>query len=86
MYEREEQVKSVAELVIAAFKSDKAYLVGWGMNSRGAVELALAYSAYKLEILNTELYTAIILMTFVSTLIFPLVFTRMVKTNKNIME
>lgn len=29
MYEREEQVKSVAELVIAAFQSDRAYLVGW---------------------------------------------------------
>ncbi|MBU2524057.1 cation:proton antiporter [Patescibacteria group bacterium] len=64
----------------------QAYLVGWGMNSRGAVELALAYSAFKLGILNNELYSAIILMTFVSTFIFPIVLTRMVKANKHIMN
>jgi len=64
----------------------QAYLVGWGMNSRGAVELALAYSGYKLGILTVELYSAIIIMTFVSTLIFPIVFTRMVKVNKRIMN
>ena len=64
----------------------QAYIVGWGMNSRGAIELVLVYSGYKLGILNSELYSAIIVMTFVSTLIFPIVLTRMVKANKNIMN
>lgn len=51
-----------------------------------AVNVALAYSGYKLVVLNGELHSAIIIMTFVSTFISPVVFARMVKADKNIMK
>lgn len=61
------------------------YLVGWGMNSRGAVELALAMIAFKAGFLNTELYSGIIIMALVTTLIFPFFVRRIIRKNQGVM-
>jgi Kef-type K+ transport system membrane component KefB len=64
----------------------KLYLVGWGMNSRGAVELALAFIAFKSGLLPVNVYSGLIIMAMVTTLIFPVFFTRIVRRSPKIME
>lgn len=62
------------------------YLVGWGMNSRGAVELAIAFVALKIGILDTSLYTSLIIMALITTISFPFFIRRTVKKNPGIMD
>jgi len=62
------------------------YLIGWAMNSRGAVELAIAFVAFNLGLLNEELYSSLIIMALITTMIFPLVMRRMFKEDPSIMN
>lgn len=64
----------------------KLYLVGWAMNSRGAIELSFTLLALNSGIINVELYSALVVMALVTTLVFPFVITRMVRKNKGIMD
>ena len=68
------------------FKNKQLLLIGWAMYSRGAVELALALIAFNIGLLNAELYSGIILMALITTLIFPFIITRMIKKNPKIMN
>ncbi|MGB6339608.1 MAG: cation:proton antiporter [Candidatus Aminicenantaceae bacterium] len=61
------------------------YLVGWGMNSRGAVELALALLALQAGLIEKDVYSSLVLMALVTTLIFPIVLRRMLAKNPDIM-
>ena len=61
------------------------YLIGWGMNSRGAVELAIVFVAFDLGILNTEIFSALVFMALVTTLVFPFIIRNMIKRNPRIM-
>lgn len=61
------------------------YLVGWGMNSRGAVELALALLALQAGLIEKDVYSSLVLMALVTTLIFPVVLRRMLAKNPDIM-
>ena len=67
------------------FNRKQLYLVGWAMNSRGAIELALALIAFKAALINEYLYSALVLMALVTTLIFPFIITKMIKNNPRIM-
>ena len=64
----------------------KLYLIGWGMNSRGAVGLAIAFIGFKIGLLPTDIYSAIIVTALLTTLIFPFVLTGMIKKDPLIME
>jgi Kef-type K+ transport system membrane component KefB len=46
-------------------------LIGWGMNSRGAIELIIAEIARVNNIIPIEIYSAIVVMAVVTTLMFP---------------
>ena len=61
------------------------YLVGWGMNSRGAVELALALLALQAGLIEKDMYSSLVLMALVTTLIFPVVLRRILAKNPDIM-
>ncbi len=61
-------------------------IIGWGMNSRGAVELAMALIAYKAKLLPIELFSGLVVMAIVTTLVFPIVVSKIIKNNKNIMN
>ncbi|ODS40765.1 hypothetical protein BEH94_01235 [Candidatus Altiarchaeales archaeon WOR_SM1_SCG] len=65
---------------------NKLYLVGWGMNSRGAVGLAVAFIALKIGLLDSTLYSGLVFMTLITTLIFPFIIRRMVEKYPDIME
>ncbi|MGM5482923.1 MAG: cation:proton antiporter, partial [Nanobdellota archaeon] len=54
-------------------------IIGWGMNARGAVELIAIQMAYKAGLVPNEIYSSVILMTFVTTIISPIIFKYLTK-------
>lgn len=68
------------------FSFKQLYLIGWAMNSRGVVGLALVLIALRLGLIEQGLYSALVIMALITTLIFPFVLSYMIKSNKNIMD
>lgn len=64
----------------------QTFLVGWGMNSKGAVELAIAFVALQVGILNKGLYSALIFTALISTVLFQVIIFRMIKKYPDIMD
>jgi len=68
------------------FKWKQLYLIGWAMNSRGAIEIALALIAFRSNIISIELYSSLVIMALVTTLMFPFIITKIIKRNPEIMN
>src|SRR3989338_5323824 len=64
----------------------QTHLIGLAMNSRGAVELIIAEIARKNELIPIEVYSAIVAMAVVTTIIFPIVLRNTISKEKNIMK
>lgn len=62
------------------------HLIGWGMNSRGAVELVIALMAVRAGLLTTQVYSAIVVMTILTTLMFPFMLRFLIKRDPHIMD
>lgn len=71
---------------LTKFNSKQLFLMGWAMNSRGAVEFAIALIIFRLNLITVEIYSAIIIMALITTLIFPFVITYIIKKNPKIMD
>ena len=71
---------------ITGLRSRQLFLIGWGMNSKGAVELAIGYIALTLGLLPVELYSALVLTALISTVMFQIIIFRMVKKYPKIMK
>jgi len=67
-------------------KWSQLHLIGWGMNSRGAVELALALIAFRINLIPAEVYSSLVIMALTTTLIFPFIIEFMIKKNPKIMN
>lgn len=67
-------------------KWKQLHLIGWAMNSRGAIELALAMIAFRIGIIPVELYSSLVMMALVTTILFPFVITHMVKKDPQLMN
>ncbi|MBI5225173.1 cation:proton antiporter [Candidatus Micrarchaeota archaeon] len=57
---------------------EEGILVGWGVTAKGDVELVIATLALKNGLIAKDIYTALILMAFITTLVAPIVFRRMI--------
>ncbi|MFH1399066.1 MAG: cation:proton antiporter [Candidatus Woesearchaeota archaeon] len=57
----------------------EALTIGWAMNTRGAVELVVAEIARQNNIITTEIFSALVLMAFFTTIISPLFFKFYIK-------
>lgn len=68
------------------FTWEQLHLIGWGMNSRGAVELALALISFRTGLIPVELYSGLVVMALTTTLIFPFILSYMIKKNPKIMD
>jgi len=79
-------VGTIVTKPITGLSYKQLYLVGWGMNSRGAVDLAIAFILFRFTLLPVELYSSIIVMALVTTLMFPFFLYRLVKEDPNIMN
>jgi len=82
--------KMFAVLVIkpkSRLSAHQLTLVGWGMNSRGFIELVMLVIVVNHKIgFPDELYTAIVLMTILTTLAFPLALQYYLKKYPGIMD
>ena len=62
------------------------YYIGWAMNSRGAAELVIALIAMQYGLIPLELFSALVAMSIVTTLIFPPFLARGIKRNPGLMD
>jgi len=62
------------------------YLIGWGMNSRGAVELVIALLALRHGLITQEIFSALVAMAIITTLVFPFVLQREIRKDPKAME
>ncbi|MBD3209496.1 cation:proton antiporter [Candidatus Woesearchaeota archaeon] len=64
----------------------QAHLIGWGLNSRGAIELIIAEVALQQNLIPIEIYSSLVFMAIVTTLLFPFMVKSIVKTNPKILN
>lgn len=57
-------------------------LLGWGLNPKGDIELILAALALNAGIITIGIFTALVMMSLLTTLISPIVFKRLVYVHK----
>lgn len=62
------------------------YLVGWAMNSRGAIGLALALIAYRTQLVPIEIYSSLVITSLVTTILFPFFIIPMIKKEPRILN
>ncbi len=71
----------------ALFRKEQLMLVGWGMNSRGFMELIiLSIASSQIPNFPMELYTAIVFMTIITTIAFPIALDYYLKKYPDIMD
>ena len=56
------------------------------MNSRGAVGIALALIAFNQDLLNKDLYSSLILLALITTVIFPFVITSRINKSRKLLN
>ena len=57
-------------------------LIAWAMNTRGAVELVVIEIARSKSLISTEVFSALVFMAFVSTMVSPVVFQWLCRKHK----
>ncbi len=62
------------------------HLIGWGMNSRGVMELVLAHIALEAKLITVDIYSAVVFMAITTTLLFPFIFKQILEKNPDIMN
>lgn len=67
-------------------KWKQSYLLGWEMNSRGMIELIIANIALSAGLISTQLYSAIVLMAILTTIISPFFIKNIIKKHPRIMS
>ena len=69
-----------------SMKNKQLYYLGWAMNSRGAAELVIALIAIRNGLIPSEIFAAIVAMSIITTLVFPVVLTYGIKRNPGLMD
>lgn len=64
----------------------QTHLIGWGMNSRGAIELVIAEIARINNLIPIEVYSAIVFMAIITTLIFPIILKIIISKDRKILN
>ncbi|MFH0978049.1 MAG: cation:proton antiporter [Candidatus Woesearchaeota archaeon] len=69
-----------------SFTLDRLYLIGWGMNSRGALGMVIALIAFRNNLIPVDLYSTLVLITVLTTLMFPFAASRIIASKPNILN
>ncbi len=56
----------------------EGWIIGWGMNPKGDVELVIAALALNAAIITSSTFTALVMMSLLTTIISPIVFERLI--------
>jgi Kef-type K+ transport system membrane component KefB len=81
--------KIVGTLIVKPVSSlswKQLYYIGWGMNSRGAAELVIALIAVQYGLISPEIFSALVSMSLITTLILPPMLARGIKKNPGLMD
>jgi Kef-type K+ transport system membrane component KefB len=81
--------KIVGTLITKPFSKlnlKQLYYIGWAMNSRGAAEMVIALIAVQFGLIPRELFSALVIMTMVTTFTFPFALARGIKRNPGLMN
>ena len=81
--------KIVGTLIVKPASSlswKQLYYVGWAMNSRGAAELVIALIAIQYGLIPPEIFSALVSMSLITTLILPPILARGIKNNPGLMD
>jgi Kef-type K+ transport system membrane component KefB len=81
--------KIVGTLIVKPVSSlswKQLYYIGWGMNSRGAAELVIALIAIQYGLISPEIFSALVSMSLITTLILPPILARGIKRNPGLMD
>jgi len=81
--------KIVGTLIVKPVSSlswKQLYYVGWAMNSRGAAELVIALIAVQYGLISPEIFSALVSMSIITTLILPPILARGIKKNPGLMD
>lgn len=68
------------------FSFHQLHLIGWAMNSRGALDIALAVIAFTAGIITPELFSSLVILALVSTMLFPFIVEIFVRKQPSIMD
>jgi Kef-type K+ transport system membrane component KefB len=83
-------VGKIVGTMIVGFFSDigwrKLYVIGWGMNSRGAVELVVALMALQKGLISKDIYAALVVMALTTTLVFPFILDSEIKNDRSLLD
>jgi Ca2+-transporting ATPase len=71
---------------ISRLTMKQLYYVGWAMNSRGAAELVIALAAKQFGLIPTDVFSALVAMSLITTLVFPVVLARGITKNPGLMD
>ena len=81
--------KIVGTLIVKPVSSlswKQLYYVGWAMNSRGAAELVIALIAIQYGLIPLEIFSALVSMSLITTLVLPPILARGIKKNPGLMD
>jgi len=81
--------KIIGTLIVKPVSSlswKQLYYVGWAMNSRGAAELVIALIAVQYGLISPEIFSALVSMSLITTLILPPILARGIKKNPGLMD
>jgi len=81
--------KIVGTLIVKPVSSlswKQLYYIGWGMNSRGAAELVIALIAIQYGLISPEIFSALVSMSLITTLMLPPILARGIKKNPGLMD
>jgi Kef-type K+ transport system membrane component KefB len=81
--------KIVGTLIIKPLSNlswKQLYYIGWGMNSRGAAELVIALIAIQYGLISLEIFSALVSMSLITTLMLPPILARGIKKNPGLMD
>ncbi|MBR9676876.1 cation:proton antiporter [Candidatus Woesearchaeota archaeon] len=65
---------------------DQLHFLGWGLNARGAVELIIAQIALTNNLIDVQVYSAIVFMAILTTLLFPLMVKHFIKKKPQLLH
>jgi len=64
----------------------QTHLIGWGMNSRGLIELVVADVARQAGLIPPEVYAAIVSMAIITTILIPIMMKIIIKKDRKILQ
>jgi Kef-type K+ transport system membrane component KefB len=76
----------LAKFFLKGISFKQSLIIGWGMNSRGAIELVIAEIARSNGLIGPEIYSAIVIVAVVTTIIFPIVLRMYLQKYPKIMK